>query len=196
MMDAATIAVYDARAADYARLTADMAEMPQMQAFAALLPEGARVLDLGCGPGQYAEWFARQGFAVDALDASAEMVALAGARPGVSARQARFDDLPARATWHGIWANFSLLHVPRADLPAQLIAIKRALFPGGILHLGMKLGEGEKTDALGRFYAYWSVAELEDLLAETGFAVTACAQGQGEGLSGDVEAHVLMRAHG
>ena len=131
-----TIAVYDARAEDYARLTAELPERHQMQAFAALLPAGGRVLDLGCGPGQYAEWFARQGFRVDALDASAEMVALAAARPGVNAWQARFEDLPARATWHGIWANFSLLHVPRAGLPAQLTAIKRALLPGGILHLG------------------------------------------------------------
>ena len=196
MTDTATIAVYDERAADYARLTADMAEMPQMQALAALLPDGGRVLDLGCGPGHYAEWFARRGFAVEALDASAEMVALAAARPGVRARQGRFEDLPDGPTYDAIWANFSLLHVPRADLPGLIMRVKRALIPGGLLHLGMKLGKGEKTDALGRFYAYWSGPELTDLLTETGFAITQIRRGRGPGLSGKVESHVLIRAHG
>lgn len=36
------------------------------------LPPGARVLELGCGPGRNAVWLAQQGCAVDALDLSAE----------------------------------------------------------------------------------------------------------------------------
>ena len=192
----ATIAVYDARAQDYARLTAALQELPEMEAFAALLPAGARILDLGCGPGHHAAWFAARGFAVEALDGAGEMVALAAARPGVSARQARFEDLPDTASYHGIWANFSLLHLPRAALPAQLRRMKRALIPGGLLHLGMKLGTGEATDKLGRFYAYWREDELEALLLDAGFTITARRQGEGEGLAGDIDQYILIRAHG
>ncbi|MGB8649705.1 MAG: class I SAM-dependent methyltransferase [Mycobacteriales bacterium] len=36
------------------------------------LPPGARVLELGCGPGRNAIWLAEQGCQVDALDLSAE----------------------------------------------------------------------------------------------------------------------------
>lgn len=36
------------------------------------LPSGARVLELGCGPGRNAVWLAQQGYEVDALDLSAE----------------------------------------------------------------------------------------------------------------------------
>ena len=195
-MNDSTISVYDDKAADYARLTATLHEQPEMEAFGALLPAGARLLDLGCGPGQYAEWFAARGFQVEALDGSGEMVALAAARPGVSARQGRFEDLPTEPTYHGIWANFSLLHLPRAALPAQLSRMKGALRPAGLLHLGMKLGSGEGPDRLGRFYAYWSEDELEALLLEAGFTITARRLGEGKGLAGDIDQYILIRAHG
>lgn len=47
-----------------------------------LLPEvqGQRVLDVGCGPGVYAEWLLSRGAEVVAVDASPRMVALARAR--------------------------------------------------------------------------------------------------------------------
>ena len=73
----ATIEVYQARAGDYAGLTAELHEMKQLKAFAAALPRGGRVLDFGCGPGFHAGWLAEQGFDVEAWDGSAEMVALA-----------------------------------------------------------------------------------------------------------------------
>ncbi len=191
-----TIAAYDANAAQYARMSEVLHELPEMEALAALLPQGARLLDLGAGPGQYSAWFAARGFAVEALDASGEMVAMAAALPGVRARQGRFEDLPATPTYHAIWANFSLLHLPRAALPAQLKRMKHALRPGGLLHLGMKLGSGEATDRLGRFYAYWREEELEALLLEAGFTITARRHGQGVGLAGDIAPHILIRAHG
>ncbi len=191
-----TIEAYDRHAGEYADMAETLHELAEMEAMVGLLDAGARLLDLGCGPGNYGAWFAARGLKVDALDASGEMVALAAAHPGVNARQGRFEDLPARPTYHAIWANFSLLHLPRAALPAQLRRLKGALIPSGLLHLGMKLGSGEKTDDLGRFYAYWREDELEELLLEAGFTITARRLGQGKGLAGKVEPHILIRAHG
>lgn len=193
---ARTIAVYDARAADYARLASEMPERRELEAFAAALPRGARVLDLGCGPGFHARFLAEQGFEVDAVDASAEMVALAAAQPGVRARQAGFEELDASASYDGIWANFSLLHAPRDDMPALLARLHRALRPGGLLHLGLKLGEGEGTDALGRFYTYYTEAELEALLAAAGFTVLSRHKAQGTGLSGQTDHYLTVLCHG
>lgn len=50
----------------------------------ALLPElrGTSVLDLGCGPGQYAEYLLSQGAQVTAVDGSAQMVAFVQQRLG------------------------------------------------------------------------------------------------------------------
>lgn len=140
MTDPETIRIYDSRAADYAALTdGHTAGSPVLRDFIAACPPGGRVLDLGCGPGTAAGLMAAAGLQVDALDASAEMVALARAHPGVSARQATFDEVTGTALYDGIWASFSLLHAPRSDMPRHLAALKEALTPGGLFHIGLKL---------------------------------------------------------
>ena len=196
MSDPETIRIYDDRASDYAALTEDHnAADPMLEAFVAMLPSGGRVLDLGCGPGTSAAQMARAGLAVVAVDASAEMVALAAQHPGVTARQARFDEIGETATYDGIWANFSLLHAPHAEFPGHLARLFRALKPGGIFHIALKLGTGEGRDSLGRFYSYHQEDALEHLLQQAGFTVTDRAFGAGPGLSGKVEDWIAMRAH-
>lgn len=49
------------------------------------LPKGSRALDLGCGPGTASLYLAGRGFAVTALDMSADAVAFARTRPGAEA---------------------------------------------------------------------------------------------------------------
>ena len=132
MTDAKTLAVYDAKIEDYLRLT-QAPPSKSLLAFIKAIPEGGRILDLGCGPGLAAAEMARHGFDVDALDGSAEMVAAASQHPGVTARRATFDDLPSQATYHGIYANFSLLHAKRADFKRHIQACHAALHPGGYL---------------------------------------------------------------
>ena len=194
MTDAKTLAVYDAKIEDYLRLT-QAPPSKSLLAFIKAIPEGGRILDLGCGPGLAAAEMARHGFDVDALDGSAEMVAAASKHPGVTARQATFDDLPSQATYHGIYANFSLLHAKRADFKRHIQACHAALHPGGIFHLTMKLGTGEKRDALGRFYTYYTAQELKDILTQAGFTLTFEREGQEKGLAGDVEPFIMMSAH-
>lgn len=196
MSDPETIRIYDDRASDYAALTEDHnAADPALEAFVAALPPGGRVLDLGCGPGTSAARMARAGLAVVAVDASGEMVALAARHPGVTARQARFDEIDETAAYDGIWANFSLLHAPQAEFPGHLARLFRALKPGGIFHIALKLGTGEGRDSLGRFYSYYQEDSLEHLLQQAGFTITARSFGAGPGLSGKVEDWIAMRAH-
>jgi SAM-dependent methyltransferase len=191
-----TLEVYDARAADYGAMTEKLYELREAEGLAAALPPGGRILDLGCGPGFYAAWFAARGFEVDAVDGSAEMVAMANTQPGVVARRALFDENDGDGVYDGVWANFSLLHAPRTAFPGHLERLHRALVPGGVLHLGMKLGTGEGPDRIGRFYAYYSEDELERLLNAAGFTVTARHRGKGPGLDGTVTPYVTMLAHG
>ena len=193
MPDARTIAVYDARAADYAALTGRGAPDAQLAAFLALLPEGAQVLDLGCGPGAASRHMADRGHRPDPVDASPGMVALARAA-GLPARRASFDDLDAEGAYDAVWANFSLLHAPRADLPRHLAAVARALRPGGLLHIGMKEGEGEARDGIDRLYTYVNEAELAGLLTDAGLTVLARERGTDTGLSGTTDPWIVMRA--
>lgn len=195
MNDGETIAVYDAQATAYAEMTdAYNAGDPQLAAFIAACPAGGLVLDLGCGPGAAAAAMARAGLRVEASDASAEMVARAGRHPGVAARQATFDDIAGTAVYDGVWANFSLLHARRADFPRHLRALHRALKPGGVLMIGMKLGDGEARDRLGRFYTYYTADALDAHLAEAGFTVRDRSLGSGTGLDGTLSDWISVAA--
>lgn len=182
--DRATLALYDEKAADYADRFRKLEATPRLSAFIAQLPPGARVLDLGCGPGTAAAAMQAAGLEVDALDASAGMIALARERFGLDARLGTFDEVEPDATYDGIWANFSLLHAPRAAMPGHLARLYQALAPGGLFHIGLKLGEGEERDSLGRFYTYYTEAELLALLIGTGFTPISQDTGRDEGFAG------------
>jgi SAM-dependent methyltransferase len=192
--DETTIAVYDAKADDYAQAFSDAAGSKALRRFMDQLPAGASVLDLGCGPGAHAAALHANGFQVTAMDASAAMVEKARAHKGVTVRQAGFADLNEQAAYDGVWANFSLLHSARADFPGHLLRIATALKPGGIFHIGMKTGEGEHRDALGRFYTYYSLDELRSHLTAVGFEVIDQVEGEGKGLAGTVDPWVEMLA--
>lgn len=197
MADDQTIKIYDDRAADYAeRFASENTGDPLLTAFIDACPAGGRVLDLGCGPGASAALMAKSGLVVDALDASAEMVAMAAKHPGVTARQARFEEVGGEAIYDGIWANFSLLHAARSTLPHILAALHMALKPGGRLHVAMKLGEGEARDDIGRLYTYVTESELEGLLTTVGFTITDKRFGSGAGLDGGISHWIQVTAHG
>ncbi|WP_299621094.1 bifunctional 2-polyprenyl-6-hydroxyphenol methylase/3-demethylubiquinol 3-O-methyltransferase UbiG [uncultured Tateyamaria sp.] len=194
MSDPETLAVYAAQAEKYATLaTLDM-ERPHVERFIAQMPKGARVLDIGCGPGVVTGAFAAAGMEAEAWDPVSEMVAMAAAQPGVTARQAVYADLVAEGVYDGIWANFSMLHTSLADWPAQFAAVARALKPGGLFHFGTKLGEGEARDSIGRLYSYISEPALMELMAQTGLTVEYTRTGEGAGLSGEVAPFISVQA--
>ena len=191
--DRETLDVYAMRAADYAALTAGKTPFPALADFIGAMPPGGRVLDLGCGPGTASAFMREAGLRPDPVDASPEMIAIAREVHGLDARVGTFDEVSGVAGYAGVWANFSLLHAPREALPGHFSAIARSLVPGGLLHVGMKTGEGARRDGLGRLYTFVTVAELEGLLDAAGFDVIATKEGAEKGLAGTVDPFVLMR---
>lgn len=192
MSDEETLRVYAARAGDYAQLVARTKPDLDLMAFLDMVPPGGRILDLGCGPGNSAAMMQARGYVVEASDASPEMVALARDEFGIKARCESFAALEAVARFDGIWANFSLLHAEKAEFPGHLQRIKTALKPGGHFHIGMKLGNGEDRDSLGRFYAYYSEDELIQHLEALNLAPIRIRRGQEAGLSGEVAPFVVI----
>lgn len=193
MADQETIATYSQQVEAYQKVVMTDEESSALRRFLTHLAPGAHVLDLGCGPGHHAEQMLAAGFQVSAIDATPEFVQTARAR-GVDARLGLFDDLTEVATYDAVWASFSLLHAPKADFPRHLDAIKTALKPQGHLYLGLKLGEGEQRDSIGRFYSYFQEDELRTHLETRDFFVKDWTVGKGAGLSGEVHPFVLITA--
>jgi SAM-dependent methyltransferase len=193
--DAETIRTYNTKAGDYAALADTSRPMPLLERFLDSLPKAGHVLDLGCGPGRSAARMAARGYQVTAMDASAEMIARAARHAGVTPWLASFDDLQAEAEYDAVWASFSLLHAPRAQMPALLRAIYTALKPAGLFALALKLGDGEARDSLGRFYSYYQEDELRALLTAAGFTPGQASYGRDQGLDGSTSDWIALTAH-
>lgn len=195
MPDERTIQVYSDRAADYAAFTKTDGAGRLLRGFIQRLQQGALVLDYGCGPGTDSALMMQAGLKVEALDATPAMVELAQSK-GVNARLGTFFDLDAVARYDGIWASFSLLHAPRADMPSHLAAIKRALKPGGHVQIAVKTGTGERRDSIGRLYTFYMPDDLCDLIHDAGMIVDEIHEGRDKGLDGGLANWVSVAAHG
>ena len=95
-----------------------------------LAPPGGSILDLGAGAGRLAEPLAEAGFAVTAVDESAEM--LAEIRGDVAPFRSRIEDLDLGQRFDLVLLASYLLNAPAAeDRGALLGACVRHLKPGG-----------------------------------------------------------------
>ncbi len=192
MADQQTISVYDQQVEKYAQTIEQQPSDKILSRFIARLNSNDLVLDLGCGPAQASAIMRDNGLHVDPVDASLEMVNIANATYNIGARQARFAEIDTHDIYHGIWANFSLLHASKTEFPVILGQLHQALKPNGVLHLGMKLGSDACRDSLGRYYAYYSQEELCELLNNAQFDVDHLELGEGRGLAGDVEPWIVV----
>ncbi len=136
-----TIGYYDANARRFIADTANVELGALQRAFAGMLPEGGRILDLGCGSGRDSLAFLKAGFLVDVVDGSTEMAKAASELTGLPVTHALFADYEPAGVYDGVWACSSLLHVPAAELPVIISKYAAALKPGGVFYLSFKLGD-------------------------------------------------------
>ncbi|MEM7269118.1 MAG: methyltransferase domain-containing protein [Pseudomonadota bacterium] len=166
--DKATLDFYNKEAPTYAPWSKPEGPFAWLEKFLSMAPEG-RLLDYGCGGGWAAKRMLEEGRKVDAFDGSEGLASEAEALTGLPVACHTFAEFDADAIYAGVWASFCLLHVPKAEMPANLACIHAALAPGGLLYLGLKEGEGEERDSLDRLYVYFREDEIEALLSAAGF---------------------------
>ncbi len=170
--------VYETQAARFdARRSRALFEARWLARFAACLPRGGRVLDLGCGAGEpIAQWFITEGFAVTGVDFAEAMLEIARARwPRGDWRQADMRQLDLGETFDGIIAWDSFFHLDPAAQRDCIARMAAHLTAGGSLLLTVGPKAGEATGTVGEksvYHASLSPAEYVKCLEDNGLRLT------------------------
>jgi len=129
-----------------------------------------RILDFGCGPGRDLVAFRDLGHAAIGLEGAAEFVRLAKAHSGCEVWQQDFLHLNLPDDYFdGIFANASLFHVPRQELPRVLRELRAALKPDGVLFSSNPRGDDEEGWSGERYGAYHSWPRWREYVSSAGF---------------------------
>ena len=160
-----TIKYYNQNAEEFVSGTVNADMALTRDRFLKWLPNGASILDAGCGSGRDARVFKDKGYIVDAFDASEELCRLAHEYTGIDVKCIRFEDLEGEGFYDGIWACASLLHVKRDDLPGVLHKLHLLLRKNGVIYASFKYGQTERFTQ-GRYFNDMDEQLLEALLSK------------------------------
>ncbi len=175
---------YDRIAEEYtARIADELKDKPLdcmvLDGFATRVNGTGRVCDLGCGPGHVARYLHDRGVDIFGLDLSPGMLEQARKlNPNIEFRQGNLLALDVEdGAWAAIVAFYSIVHIPRADVPQALREMQRVLKPGGLLFLAFHLGDEvlHEENCWGHQVSLDLVLfrrkEVERYLTEAGFAI-------------------------
>lgn len=189
-MDAKTQQAYEAHAETWiSQRRAKPRARRRIGRILARLEPGARVADLGCGPGWYSATIARRGALPIALDVSLNMLAaVPNSAPRALAVQGDLGALPfARGSLDAAVAYNTYQHLPVAQLPVALADLHGAVRVGGAVDLTLadsattdattpkesRPGAGElrwNEDAFpGRLFSFYDAERIHRLLEGAGF---------------------------
>ncbi len=161
-------------------------------AFIALLGAGKSVLDVGCGAGVKSHYLASKGCQVTGIDLSESMIAIA--KREVSEADFRVLDMREVGVledlYDGVFAQASLLHIPKAEAPDVIKALAAKLKPHGAIYIAVKeqrannpseevVTENDYGYEYSRFFSYYTLEEIESYCREAGLTPVQNALPQG-----------------
>jgi SAM-dependent methyltransferase len=171
-----TLEHYESNAASFWEGTRDHDVSENRAALLRALPTApgapARILDVGCGPGRDLAAFRSLGHEVVGLDGTPRFCEMARAFSGCEVLERDFRALDfdlGASRFDGIFANASLFHVPRRDLPRVLRVLRAALAPRGVLFTSNPRGRDEEGPSGARFGAYHTEDTWRRFVTEAGF---------------------------
>ena len=129
------------------------------------------ILDFGCGPGRDLKAFTELGHIAVGLEGSDRFAAMAREHSGCKVLHQDFLklDLPA-AAFDGVFANASLFHIPRQELPRVLRQLHATLKPGGVLFASNPHGDNSEGWNRGRYGVYHDLESWRSFMLTASFA--------------------------
>ena len=150
---------YDKIAREYHRQRDRFDRRDELEEFAGLLPDDARVLDAGCGGGvPVARFLAERGFRVVGVDLSRNMIRLAKENVPQAEfikkdmTQLDFDE----DSFDGLTAFYSVIHVPREKHVGLFETFRKILRPDGIMLVSLGHSQWEGTEDFHGAEMFWS----------------------------------------
>ncbi|MBI4935421.1 MAG: class I SAM-dependent methyltransferase [Actinobacteria bacterium] len=149
--------------------------------FAASLPAAARILDLGCGPGRDLRIFAALGHRPIGLELNLDFVELARHQGDVVVGDIRaVSTLFPPASFDGVWAQASLVHLSTDETAQALADLHALLVPGGHCYACVSVtgatGWLDEPDGR-RWYTVWPDESFLDAVRAAGFEITDITRG-------------------
>jgi len=128
------------------------------------------LLDLGCGPGRDLQALKALGHRPVGIDGSPEFVAMARADSGCEVWQQDFLRLALPPDhFDGVFANASLFHVPRQELPRVLTELNATLKPDGVLMSSNPRGQDDEGWHRNRYGVFHSLESWRTFMTQAGF---------------------------
>ena len=158
-----TLGYYNQNAESYFEATKDGNMQEIYDIFLEQLVPPAYILDFGCGSGRDSKHFIDQGYKVRAIDGSENLCKIASQYIGQEVEHMLFEELDDVATYDGIWACSSILHVERKKLPDILKKMLVALKETGTMYASFKSGDAEIIQE-GKYYNYMTREMFEEML--------------------------------
>ena len=147
-----TLDYYNKNSEEYFNSTLNVDMTNTYKEFLKLVPEGGKILDLGCGSGRDSMNFMKLGYEVTAVDGAKKLAKRASVLLGKEVIVSTFEELELKEKFHGIWACASLLHIKREDLKTVLNNLYNNLDDNGVFYMSFKYGEKEYVDDKNRYF--------------------------------------------
>jgi SAM-dependent methyltransferase len=192
---------YDAMSDDFAEWRDRIVGDPRgwwLEQLTSRLPDGARVLELGCGAGVPDTQRLAELFQVTGVDISSEQIARARANvPNADFVQADFTAIDLEpGSYDAVAAFYSFNHVPRDLLAGVFVRIHSWLVPGGLFLASFGTSDTESWvgEWLGAtmFFSSFPRETTSRLLTEAGFELLLDDLGPMEEPDGPVEFHWVL----
>ena len=162
--DKQTIEFYNTNAQKYSSYSYEHEKGELYQKFLNYLPENGSILDAGCGAGWDTKFFLKNGYTVTALDAAVKLLEVIESHKNLEKIESDFLNFKSKIIFDGIWASFSLQHLPKSDFKPALKLLKNSLSETGFFYIGIHEGNKEIRDTLGRYYSYYGESEISGII--------------------------------